>query len=331
MKKAFFTVILTLLFLSGCATTRSQLLKIDSTPPDALISVHDGKEPAAGNIRKVAGTTPLERNFDFPSDGKGLWLEIEKRGYAPQRVEATPESRALTVQLERVRDKNGEPVKEYAFPPVKRLLFAIPDFTVVKRGFSSEEVSKEESGAAKTALTKGIQAFFAGRYETVPIADLPDGGQLLKPAWRDAKAAMELVDPIRLKYLSTPPYLETRSAREAVRQLGLHFGAEALLVLAGRQNLETAGMVMGKVGMAVAGTAASYGNAFGRAFSRGESLFVYTVYTPAFSQGTLVQAAVIECTTGEILWLNRGIWGPLNFNEPDAANDLIKDLLTGLN
>jgi len=330
MKKAFLTVILIAIFLSGCATTSQHLLKIDSTPPDALISVHDGKEPSTGHIRKVAGTTPLEKNFDFPSDGKQLWLEIEKRGYVPQRVEVTPDSRALTVKLERMRDKNGEPVKEYAFPAIRRLLFAIPDFTVVKRGFSSEEVSKEESSAAKTTLTKGIQAFFAGSYEAVPIADFPGDAQLLKSAWRDAKTVMELADPIRLKYLSTPQHLETRGARAAVRQLGLQHSAGALLVLAGRQNVETAGMVLGKVGMAVAGTAASYGSAFGRAISRGDSLFVYTVYTPAFSQGTHVQAAVIECATGEILWFNRGIWGPLNFNEPDAANEMIKDLLTGL-
>ena len=330
MKKAFFAVVLMPLFLMGCATTSHHLLKIDSTPSDALISVHDGSAPATGNTRKVAGTTPLERNFDFPSEGSRLWLEIEKRGYVPQRIEVTPASRELSVTLERMRDKNGEPVKEYTFPPVRRMLFAIPDFTVVKRGFSSEEVSKEDSGAAKTALAKATHAHFAGRYEVAQIGEARDDAQPLKSAWRDVKTAMELVDPIRLKYISASQHLETRGAREAVRQLGSRYGAEVLLVLAGRQNLETAGMLLGKVGITVAGTAASYGSAYGRAVSRGDSLFVYTVYTPEFSQGTLVQAALIECTTGEILWLNRGFWGPINFNEPDAANAVIQDLLTGL-
>ena len=262
MKKAFLTVILIPFFFTGCATTSQHLLRVDSTPSDALVSVHDGKAPAAGNVRKVAGATPLERNFDFPSEGGRLWLEIEKRGYVPQRVETTPESRALNIKLERARDKNGEPVMEYTFPAVRRLLFAIPEFTVVKRGFSSEEVSKEDGIAAGAALAKGTHSFFAGRYEAVQIGDSPEDARLLKATWRDVKTAMELVDPIRLKYLSAPQYLETRGAREAARQLGMRYGAEALLVLAGRQNLETAGMVAGKVGILAAGTAASYGSAY---------------------------------------------------------------------
>lgn len=330
MKKIFLTVILIQLFLTGCATTNRHLLKVDSTPSDALISVHDGQEPAAGNTRKVAGTTPLEKNFDFPSKGNRLWLEIEKRGYVPQRVEVTPASPALNVRLERMKDKSGEPVREYAFPSVRRVLLAVPDFTVVKRGFSSEEVSKEESGVAATALAMGTRVFFAGRYETVRIGNTPDDARLLKSAWRDVKTAMELVDPIRLRYLSVPQYLETAGSREAVRQLGLRYGAEGLLVLAGRQNLETAGMALGKVGITVAGTAASYGSAYGRAVSRGDSLFVYTVYTPVFSQGTLLQAALVECASGEVLWLNKGIWEPVDFSGRDAAKAIIQDLLTGM-
>ena len=61
------------------------------------------------------------------------------------------------------------------------MLFAIPDFTVVvKRGFSSEEVSKEDSGAAKTALAKATHAHFAGRYEVAQIGEARDDAQPLK-------------------------------------------------------------------------------------------------------------------------------------------------------
>jgi len=330
MKKLISVFILILLFSTGCATTNRHPLKVDSTPSDALISVHDKKDSSTENTRKVAGTTPMGKNFDFPSEGSHLWLEIEKRGYVPQWVEVTPGTKALTVNLERMKDKSSEPVKEYTFPLVKRLLFAIPDFEVVKRGFSSEGVSKDESTAAKTGLAKGIQAYFTGKYEVVQIEGSQDDTQLLKSAWRDVRTAMELIDPIRLKYLSTPQYLETRGSREAARQLGSRYGAEVLLVLSGRQNLETAGMVLGKVGLTVAGTAASYGNAYGRAVSQGDSFFIYTVYVPEFSQGTLINAALIDCRAGEILWLNKGLWGTVNFNEPEAVNGIVQDLLTGL-
>jgi hypothetical protein len=272
----------------------------------------------------------MEKNFDFPSAGNRIWLEIEKRGYVPQRVEVTPDAQTLTINLERMKDKSGEPVKEYTFPPVKRLLFAIPDFDVIKRGFSSEEVAQGESARARSGLAMGTHAYFTGKYEVVQIEDSQDHRQLLKSAWRDVRTAMELIDPIRLKYLSTPPYLETKGSREAARQLGSDYGAEVLLVLSGKQNLETAGMALGKVGLSVAGTAASYGRAYNNAVSRGDSFFVYTVYVPRFSEGTLINAALIDCTSGEIVWLNKGLWGPVNLNEPEAVREIIKDLLTGL-
>lgn len=330
MKKVILAIIFGTIFLSGCATSNQHLLKIDSTPPDALISVHDKKESSTENTRKVAGTTPTEKNFDFPAEGNRLWLEIEKRGYVPQRVEVTPETKALTVKLERMKGKNGEPVKEYTFPLVKRLLFVAPDFEVVERGFSSEGVSKNESAAVKAGLAKGTQAYFTGKYEVVQIQDSQDDAQLLKSVWRDVRTAMVLIDPIRLKYLSTPQYLETKGSREAARQLGSRYGGEVLLLLSGKQNLETAGMVLGKIGISAAGTLASYGSAYNNAVARGDSFFVYTVYTPGFAQGTLVKAILIDCATGEILWVNKGIWGAIQFDNPEQIKRLITDLFAGL-
>lgn len=332
MKKTLFLSLLILMqmLFMGCAATNQHLLKVDSTPADALISVHDKKEPLAGTPRKVAGTTPAEKTFDFPSESNRIWLEIEKRGYLPQRVEVTPETRFVTVNLERMKDKSGELVKEYNLPAIKRLLLAIPEFEVIKRGISSEEVSKEESAAAKTGLAKGIDAYFTGAYEVVQIGNSQEDIQLLKSVWRDVKTAMELVDPIRLRYLSMPQYLETKSSREAAIQLGKSYGAEALLVVSGKENRETAGMALGKAGLMVAGTAASYGRGYANAVSRGDSFFVYTVYLPRFSQGTLINAGLIDCASGEVLWLNKGLWEPVNFHEPEAVKEITKDLLTGL-
>jgi hypothetical protein len=330
MKKFVFSIFFVAVFLTGCATTNQHALKIESAPPDALISVHDKKEPSTENTRKVAGTTPIEKNFDFPAEGNRLWLEIEKRGYIPQWVKVTPETKALTVKLERMKDKNGALVKEYTFPLVKRLLFVTPDFEVVERGFSSEGVSKDKSAAAKVSLTKGTQAYFTGKYEVMQIQDSQDDAQLLKSVWRDVRAAMELIDPIRLKYLLTPQYLETKSSREAARQLGSRYGGEVLLLLSGRQNLETAGMVLGKIGISAAGTLASYGSAYNNAVARGDSFFIYTIYTPDFAQGTLVKAALIDCATSEILWINKGTWGVIQFDNPGEIKSLTTDLFAGL-
>lgn len=141
---------------------------------------------------------------------------------------------------------------------------------------------------------------------------------------------MELIDPIRLKYLSTPQYLETKNSREAARQLGAGYGGEALLMLSGKQNLEAAGMVLGKVAMGLAGTVASYGSGYANAVSRGDSYFAYTIYTPSFSQGTLVKAILINCATGEILWVNKGIWGAIKFGDPEDIKKLTNDLFAGL-
>lgn len=329
MKRFLFNIMLISLISFGCATSNQHMLKIDSTPPDALISVHKTKDIAPENIRTVAGATPVEKNFDFPNENR-LWLEIEKRGYASQMLEVTPETKELSLKLERMKDKSGEPVKEYTFPLVKRLLFVAPDFEVVKRGFSSEEVSKDESAAAKAGLTKGAQAYFTGKYEVVQIEVSQDDAQLLKSVWRDAGTAMELVDPVRLKYLSTPQYLETKGAREAARQLGQRYGGEVLLLLSGKQNRETAGMVLGKIGLTAAGTATSYGSAYSNAVARGDSYFVYTIYTPSFAEGTALKAALIDCSSGEILWLNKGIWGSVKFDDPEEIKKITDDLLAGL-
>lgn len=226
MKRPVFTIFLALLCFSGCATANLHPLKVETLPADALISVHKTKDSKNESMRTVAGTTPVEKNFDFPKESSRLWLEVEKRGYAPLQLEVTPETKALSVKLERMKDSKGEPVREFAFPPIKRLLVVAPVFEVIKRGFASEEVSKEESSAASECLVKGTLSHFKGKYEVVPIGASQGDSQLLKAILRDTRTAMELVDPIRLKYFATPQYLETKSAREAAQQLGTRYGGK---------------------------------------------------------------------------------------------------------
>ena len=141
---------------------------------------------------------------------------------------------------------------------------------------------------------------------------------------------MELVDPIRLPFLSTPPRLETRSARETVRSFGEIAGVDAVLLVEGKQNQETGGMKAGKVGLTIAGTAASFGAGYGRALSSGDSFFTYTVFLPSFAEGALLRAALVHCATGEVLWLNKGLWKAIPFDQPERVREVVADLLTGL-
>lgn len=317
------------ILLGGCALTNQHLVKVQSTPPDALISAQQADDQPAKDVRKVAGSTPLEKKLEFPADNR-LRLQVEKRGYVAQTVEVTPDSGTVSVTLQRMKDSNGQDAKEYAVPPIRRLLVPAPDFELIKRGFASEAVSADDSRAASEALAAATSNAFSERFEVVSIPASADDMRLLKAVWRDGRTAMELVDPIRLKYLPTAPYLETKSARDAVTQLGARHQGEAVLLVSGRQSRETAGLMLGKVGLSLAQTGASYGAGYNMAVSTGSSWFLYHIATPDFTEGTLLRAALIDCTSGEILWVNRGLWGTIDFADPEDNTHWTADLFAGL-
>ena len=328
MKKVLLTICFTAVLFAGCATSNQRLLKIDSMPSEALVSVHEVGPGSSVVVRRIVGITPVEKKVDFGEENR-LRLEIEKRGYVSKTVEVAPDAGMYSIHLERMKDGNGENVKEYIFPVVNRLLLVVPDFKVVKRGFSKESVSEEDTGVAKEALVTGIGSFFSGKYEVMPLNPSHDDKRL-KALWRDARTAMELLDPISLKYLPDTPFLETGSSREAARELGAEYDSEVVLFVYGKQNRETAGMKFGKIGVTTAQTAVSYTSSYNNAVSRGDSFFVYNVYTPNFAEGTLLKAVLIDCHSGEILWANRGIWGRISFNDADTVKTIIADLLVGL-
>jgi hypothetical protein len=64
--------------------------------------------------------------------------------------------------------------------------------------------------------------------------------------------------------------------------------------------------------------------------ARGDSLFVYPVYLPAFSQGLLLQAALVRCGDGEVLWINRGVWSPVSPDDSAEAARVMKELFSSL-
>lgn len=330
MKKVIFAIFLAIFYLTGCATPNKHFLKVDTTPPGALVSVHETSDVSSARTRQIAGTTPLEKNFDFGKMGQ-LWLEIERRGYAPHIEKLLPETGKVSIDLEKIKDKDGEYIGEYAFPEINRILLAIPDIKIIQRGFSSEEISEEKSRMAQEELIKGIGDFFSGKYEVITVQSSNIDKQLLRSLWRDVRSAMELIDPIRLKYIAQPPFLETKSSRKAAHKMGNKYGTEVMLFIMGKQNIETAGMVAGKIGITAAGTATSYAGGYSRALSRGDSFFVYNIYTPYFAEGTLLKATLIDCSNGEILWVNKGLWGQISFNEPNTVGNIITDLLADIN
>jgi hypothetical protein len=332
MKMSFVLMVCTasLLGIPIIATAKNYPLRVISEPSGALVSVRSTMDAvSAESIRTVAGETPMEKDFDFPK-GNTLRLEIEKRGYLPGIVDVTPETGTVTIKLEKAKDKTGEEIEAYAIPSINRLLVVTPEFDVIKRGFAGEEVALEESVAAQNSLIKGIQSYFAGRYEVVPVQTSGTDTHPVKSLWRDARTAMELTDPIRLKYLQYPPCLETKSGRKAARSLGANHKGEALLLLSGKMNRETAGMVLGKLGLFAAGTASSYCSGYANAAARGDSFFVYTVYIPHFEQGTLLKAMLVDCSSGEIVWINKGVWGVMDFGNAGDVTRLTEDLFSGL-
>ncbi len=317
---AFTVVVLAAPAMAG--PPRKAQVTVESVPSGALVSVHESASPAADGPRMVAGETPLTRQFDF-GKAQRLWLEVERRGFQPQVVEVTPAVGTVKVTLVPVE---GDPA---AVPGVARVAVVEPDVSVIKRGFSAEQRSEEESLVASRAVGAALRTLVGGRYEVVGLPPGLDPAPL-KSLWRDARTAMELLDPIRLPFHAVPPRLETRSAREAVRSLGEAVGADAILLVDGKQNEETGGMRAGKVGIMVAGTATSFASGYSRAASAGDSFFTYNVYLPSFAEGLALRALLVHCPTGEVLWLDKGLWKPVPFDQPDRVRGVAADLLAGL-
>lgn len=332
----FVSVAVALTALAGAAVaarSKQAVVRVETIPAGALVSVRAVPEPEPeGMARTVAGLTPLTREFDFGRGGR-LWLEIEKRGYTPSVVEIVPTSGAVTVELVPLGprpDPGSDPVPATAVPPPRRVALVPPDLTVVLRGFSSEERSAPAAAALAAALASAIGDQLRGRCELVPLAAGDDLARPLAGLWRDTRSALELLDPVRLPYLAEAPHLETRSGREGAARLGERSAADAVLLLTGRQNVETGSMKGGKLGLAAAGTAASFASAQQAAFASGRSFFVYQVHLPSFAEGIALRAALVDSRSGELLWINQGVFAPLWAEHPEGVARAVADLLTGL-
>ncbi|MFX0132698.1 MAG: hypothetical protein ACFFDN_03530 [Candidatus Hodarchaeota archaeon] len=328
MKKVISVFIICVLFSLGCATSSKYLIKIDSVPPDALITRHETPDASFGNLRKVAGTTPVEKQFVFNKSNR-FWLKFEKRGFKPKIVEVTPENKTFFVQLERIVDEDGEYIKEFSFPKINRILLAEPDIEIIQSGIRKEKTLDEKSKIAADKIKNGISDFFLDKYNFLTPNFTNDDKKNLKSIWRDVETAMVVTDPIRLKYLPKTPYLET--SLSAAQELGSRYNSEVILFIKGKQNIQTFGMKYAITYVNFLQTAVSYAQGYNNAMSRGGGEFAYEIHIPEFAEGTILKALLIDSNTGEILWLNQGIWGKINFNNTDSVKELISELFYGFN
>jgi len=307
------------------AKHHSARLVVESEPTGALVTVlADPNAPDAGP-RMIAGLTPVDATFDFGREDR-LWLRLEQRGFAPRILEVSAETGRVMVALESSTTTEPSSGGQQWSPPHVVAVLA-PDVEVIHRRFSREEVSPEDSATARSALSAAVHSFLGTRCRVVDA--VTSGGVAERSLWRDARTPLELLDPIRLPYLTETPRLETRSGRAAAEKVGETAGGEALLLISGRQNEEAGSMVAGKVALGVAGTAVSYASAYSNAMSRGDSFFVYNVVVPSGAEGITLRAILVDASSGEILWVNRGVWKAIDFSNPDQVAEVVTDLMHG--
>ena len=311
MKKNISIIFLGILFLTGCAKPNIHFLTIDTAQDDALVSIHKTVERPSTDTGEITGLTPLDKEFDFGKTGQ-LWFEIERRGYKRHFEKAVPETGKISVNMEKIKGPNGEAVQDYAFPKISRILLAPPNVKIIERGFSSEGVSEEKTNIAREELTKGISSAFSDTITVVSVESTAVNRKLLRPLWRDIRSAKELLNPARLKYMAQPPFLETKSSCKAAKKLGKKYDSEVMLFISGKQNLETSGMTMGIIGLKMTSQALSK-----------TSVPQFTnpdMYTPHLGEGLFLKTALIDCKSGEILWISHGYW-----------QQIINDLLVSIN
>ena len=295
-------------------------VRIESRPAGALVTLmpDDPGDPR----RTVLGLTPIEAVIAIAPNGASR-LQVEKRGFEAATVTLDANRAAVSVDL---LPTGGPTMIDPGVTEAKILVLVGPELEVIRRGFSSEKVSVDDSAAAADALASAVEDFIGQRLQvrTLPASEIPAA------FLRDAQASAKTVDPVRLPFLGQAPRLDTAAGRRAAATVGNGHATRPLLLITGRSSIETAGMKAGKIGIMAAGTAASYGAGYGRAIESGDSTFVYSIYLPAPTGGTSLDAVLVDAATGEILWINRGLYPPLHPDQSDQLAAIVADLLTGL-
>ncbi len=211
------------------------------------------------------------------------------------------------------------------------ILVLMPRIKVIARGTLGNETSQQENSRVSGIIGRGLTAELQKIKPARMLDEKSLGGKRCNALWRDGRTAMEIVDPVRFSYAACPVRLETASGRKTALKIGREYNAKAVMLISGKVDYEQGSLVASKIGMNILGTAASFAGGYGRAMSNHQSYFTYTVYTPQFTDGTWINALLVDTDTGEILWMNKGLWHINDFSKPDDVKKMIKQLLTNLN
>ncbi len=298
MKHIVFLMVACLLWFSGCAKPNTHFIRIESTPPEALLTIHKTEGNPSPETGIITGITPYEGTLDFGKTGK-IWMELDKRGYQHHIKEITQDMNPTSVTLKTAKDAKGNDIKGAALKDIHKILLAPPSIKVIERGFSTEKVSEEKSDYTESAVADGAISSLANTHKVTRINVSKTTKKPLKSLWRDVRSAIELLNPAKIRFTTVPPCLETTSSRKAARQLGKKLGGDAILFITGKQNQETAGMAVGK---AVVESTGKFLHNQGI-----DTIVIKDIHIPYL----YLKGALIHCDTGEILWTGTGVWGQI--------------------
>lgn len=270
---------------TGCVSKSSRIetsLNITSHPSVALCSLHQCKKEHPGKQIVVCGTTPVQSsapsNHNIP-----LWLRVEKRGYKPFVQQVMPgEQLTLDVKLEsadssKCRIDSGNPPGA-----ITKIAVLMPRIAYILRGtFSNEtetDISRVMGEAAARSITQTTDRHVPARL----APQNPSNSDTIRSLWRDSRTAMAVVDPIRMAYFTCPATLETRSGRQNAMAFGKQQKADAVLIISGRIDRESASLVFHKSCFHALGTASSYAAGYNTAVSSGHSSFFLLIHKASY-------------------------------------------------
>nr|WP_320190216.1 hypothetical protein [uncultured Desulfobacter sp.] len=318
-----------------CACAGKQIKKeivfeIDSHPPGALCTLHYQEKEQFGSPITVIGETPLKKEVSFYT-ATDVWLKIEKRGVQPF-VAKIDTARPVKISA------TLTPADETVCPPNTTqllnesddILVLMPRIKVIARGTLGNETSQQENNRISGIIGRGVTAELQKTKPARLLDKKSSAGKRCNALWRDGRTAMEIVDPVRFSYATCPVRLETASGRKKALKIGREYNAKAVMLISGKVDYEQGSLVASKIGLNVLGTAASFAGGYGNAMSNNQSYFTYTVYTPQFTDGTCISALLVDTNTGEILWMNKGLWHINDFSKSEDVKKMIRQLLTNL-
>lgn len=316
---------------AGKQIKKERVFEIDSQPPGALCTLHYQENEQFGSPITAIGETPFKKEVSLYT-AADVWLKVEKRGFQPFVVKIdTARPVKISASLTQADETACPSNTTQWLNSSDDTLVLMPRIKVIARGTLGNETSQQENDRISGIIGRGVTAELQKAKPARLLDKKSSAGKRCNALWRDGRTAMEIVDPVRFSYTTCPVRLETASGRKTALKIGREYNARSVMLISGKADYEQGSLVASKIGMNVLGTAASFAGGYGRAMSNNQSYFTYTVYTPQFTDGIWLSALLVDTDTGEIRWLNKGLWHINDFSKSEDVNKMIRQLLTNLN